>query len=93
LGFKQILLVGHDVGSQPAYSYAAAHPREVRRLVIMEYFFPGFNPPPLQRKVWSFPFHQTPDIPEALVEGKERCIYHGSIITLHIIHLQSRRQI
>jgi pimeloyl-ACP methyl ester carboxylesterase len=34
LGFKQIFLVGHDVGSQPAYSYAAAHPTEVKRLVI-----------------------------------------------------------
>jgi pimeloyl-ACP methyl ester carboxylesterase len=72
LGFKQIFLVGHDVGSQPAYSYAAAHPTEVGRLVIMEYIFPGFTPPQLEGKVWWFPFHQTPDIPEALVEGKER---------------------
>jgi pimeloyl-ACP methyl ester carboxylesterase len=72
LGFKQIFLVGHDVGSQPAYSYAAAHQAEVRRLVIMEYIFPGFTPPQLEGKVWWFPFHQTPDIPEALVEGKER---------------------
>jgi alpha-beta hydrolase superfamily lysophospholipase len=35
LGFKRIFIVGHDVGSQPAYSYAAAHPTEVRKLVIM----------------------------------------------------------
>jgi pimeloyl-ACP methyl ester carboxylesterase len=72
LGFKQIFLVGHDVGSQPAYSYAAAHPTEVKRLVIMEYLFPGFTPPQLEGKIWWFPFHQTPDIPEALVDGKER---------------------
>ena len=72
LGFKQIFLVGHDVGSQPAYSYAAAHPTEVKRLVIMEYIFPGFTPPQLEGKIWWFPFHQTPDIPEALVDGKER---------------------
>jgi len=72
LGFKQIFLVGHDVGSQPAYSYAAAHPTEVKRLVIMEYIFPGFIPPQLEGKVWWFPFQQTPDLPEALVDGKER---------------------
>jgi pimeloyl-ACP methyl ester carboxylesterase len=72
LGFKQIFLVGHDVGSQPAYSYAAAHPTEVKRLVIMEYIFPGFTPPQLEGKVWWFPFQQTPDLPEALVDGKER---------------------
>jgi pimeloyl-ACP methyl ester carboxylesterase len=29
LGFKRIFSVSHDVGSQPAYSYAAAHPTEV----------------------------------------------------------------
>ena len=73
LGFKRIFLVGHDVGSQARsyYSYAAPHPTEVRKLVIMEYPFPGFTAPQLEGKIWWFPFHQTPDIPEALVEGKE----------------------
>ena len=36
LGFKTIFLVGHDWGTQVAYSYAAAHPTEVRRLAVME---------------------------------------------------------
>ena len=71
LGFKTIFLVGHDVGAQVAYSYAAAHPTEVRKLVIMELPFPGFTPPQLQGKIWWFPFHQVPDLPEALVQGKE----------------------
>ncbi len=30
LGFKTIFLVGHDFGAQVAYSYAAAHPTEVK---------------------------------------------------------------
>ena len=29
LGFNRILLVAHDVGSQPAFSYAAEHPNNV----------------------------------------------------------------
>ena len=37
LGFKTIFLVGHDIGSQLAYSYAAAHPTEVKKLVVMDY--------------------------------------------------------
>jgi hypothetical protein len=37
----------------------------------MEYIFPGFTPPQLEGKVWWFPFHQTPDLPDALVEEKE----------------------
>jgi pimeloyl-ACP methyl ester carboxylesterase len=70
LGFKTIFLVGHDIGSFVAYSYAAVHPSEVKRLVIMDVppagFFPPGRPP-----FWWVLFHQTPDLPEALVQGKE----------------------
>jgi pimeloyl-ACP methyl ester carboxylesterase len=74
LGFKTIFLVGHDIGAWVVYPYAAAHPTEVKRLVVMEVpppitgFFP---PPPLAVPLWWIFFHQTPDVPEALVEGKE----------------------
>jgi pimeloyl-ACP methyl ester carboxylesterase len=74
LGFnQQILLVAHDVGSQTAYSYAAAHPNNVTKLVIMDFPFPGFLPPEFgENGPWWFAFQQTPNLPEALVEGKER---------------------
>src|SRR5919109_5353273 len=74
LGFKTIFLVGHDIGSFVVYPYAAAHPTEVKRLVVMEVpppitgFFP---PPPLAVPLWWIFFQQTPDVPEALVQGKE----------------------
>jgi pimeloyl-ACP methyl ester carboxylesterase len=73
--------VGHDIGTQVAYSYAAAHPTEVKRLAVMELPIPGFTPPRLEGKIWWFVFHQTPDVPEALVQGKELIylswFYHG----------------
>ena len=65
LGFETIFLVGHDIGAFVAYPYAAAHPAEVERLVVMEV------PPPLAVPLWWIFFHQTPDVPEALVQGKE----------------------
>jgi pimeloyl-ACP methyl ester carboxylesterase len=37
LGFKTIFLVDHDIGTQVAYSYAAAHPTEVKSLVFMDF--------------------------------------------------------
>ena len=70
LGFKSIFLVGHDIGTQVAYSYAAAHPSEVKRLAVMELTIPGFAPPG-RMPIWWGIFHQTPDVPEALVQGKE----------------------
>jgi pimeloyl-ACP methyl ester carboxylesterase len=70
LGFKTIFLVGHDWGTQVAYSYAAEHPTEVKRLAVMELTIPGFAPPGRPPLWWGI-FHQTPDVPEALVQGKE----------------------
>src|ERR671925_301104 len=74
LGFNKIFLVGHDIGSQTAYSYAAAHPSNVSKLVIMEYSLPGVLPKEqeLEAPLWWFGFHQMPDVPEALPAGKER---------------------
>jgi pimeloyl-ACP methyl ester carboxylesterase len=70
LGFKTIFLVGHDIGTQVAYSYAAEHPTEVKSLAVMELTIPGFVPPG-RMPLWWVIFHQTPDVPEALVQGKE----------------------
>jgi pimeloyl-ACP methyl ester carboxylesterase len=70
LGFDTIFLVGHDIGTQIAYSYAAAHPTEVEKLAVMDLTIPGFAPPGITPRWWFF-FHQTPDVPEALVQGKE----------------------
>jgi pimeloyl-ACP methyl ester carboxylesterase len=70
LGFKTIFLVGHDIGTQVAYSYTAAHPTEVKKLVVMELTIPGFAPPG-RPPIWWGIFHQVPNVPEALVQGKE----------------------
>jgi pimeloyl-ACP methyl ester carboxylesterase len=71
LGLNQkIYLVGHDVGVLTAYSYAASHPNNVSKLVILD--VPPLPPPGFEDCCWWFSFHQTPDIPEMLTAGKER---------------------
>lgn len=75
LGFEHIFLVGHDVGAGVAYAYAAAHPEEVRRLVVMEMVIAGTESPQVlefARGFWHAGFHAEPDIAEALVAGRER---------------------
>ena len=73
LGFSNILLVAHDVGSQTTYSYAADHPENVSKLVLMDFPFPGFFPPEFgENGPWWFTFQQVPDLPEIVLEGKER---------------------
>jgi pimeloyl-ACP methyl ester carboxylesterase len=83
LGFnKKINLVGHDIGVQTAYSYAASHPNNVSKLVILDVPLPGFFHPGFEDCCC---FHQTPDIPEALTAGKEREYLSWFIIHLPII--------
>jgi pimeloyl-ACP methyl ester carboxylesterase len=72
LGFKDIFLVGHDFGVQIAYSYAAAHPDEVRRLVILDVPIPGIGPGENITGLWWAQFHMVRDIPEMLIDGHER---------------------
>jgi pimeloyl-ACP methyl ester carboxylesterase len=74
LGFKQINLVAHDVTGATAYSYAAQYPQEIRRLVMLETWVPGFDADITGETVnhWHMGFHMIPDLPEQLVIGKER---------------------
>ena len=72
LGFRDIFLVGHDFGVQVAYSYAAAHPNLVRRLVILDVPIPGIGTGENISGLWWIQFHTVRDIPEMLVAGHER---------------------
>jgi pimeloyl-ACP methyl ester carboxylesterase len=71
LGFESIFLVGHDIGTLVSYPYAAEYPSEVEKLVVMESPIPPFLPPGRLPSWWNI-FNQVPDVPEFLVEGRER---------------------
>lgn len=68
LGHPSYQVVGHDVGMWIAYSMAANYPAEISRVVLSEAGIPGLDP----LRSWHFAFNQLTDLPEALIEGKER---------------------
>ena len=75
LGFKKLRVVGHDIGVMVAYRYAAVHPDEVQQLVLMDAPVPGTQAADQVRampRAWHVNFHNTRDLPEALVAGRER---------------------
>lgn len=76
LGFQKINLVGHDLGGMVAYAFAAAHQQAVRRLVLMEFWLPGFGLEEgmdvAKGGLWHFGFHMASEIPEMLTAGRER---------------------
>jgi pimeloyl-ACP methyl ester carboxylesterase len=72
LGHEQMFLVGHDWGGPTAYALAAAHPEAVRRLVILDVVIPGSGDDFSQGgRRWHHQFHMTPDLAEALTQGRE----------------------
>jgi pimeloyl-ACP methyl ester carboxylesterase len=78
LGLDAFYLVGHDWGGPTAYAVASAHPEGVRKLVILDVTIPGDGSPGISQggRRWHHAFHQTLDLPEALVTGRED-IYLG----------------
>ncbi|HJS87693.1 MAG TPA: alpha/beta hydrolase [Acetobacteraceae bacterium] len=78
LGIEAFFLVGHDWGGPTAYAIAAAHPNAVRKLAILDVTIPGDGSPNISQggRRWHHAFHQTPDLPEALITGRED-IYLG----------------
>lgn len=89
LGYSRIFLAGHDVGGWMAYAYAANHRDTVRRLAIVDVPLPGIGLEQLMDTSrggsWHFGFNETPDLPEALVAGRERIFiswfaHHNGIV-------------
>ena len=78
LGISAFYLVGHDWGGPTAYAVAAAHPEAVRRLAVLDVTIPGDGSANISQggRRWHHAFHQTMDLPEALVAGRED-IYFG----------------
>lgn len=78
LGFGPIHLAGHDWGAAVAYSYAAQFRDEVAKLAIFEMVMPGFGimegamvPRTGGNFLWHMGFQSIPDIPFALIQGRE----------------------
>lgn len=75
LGYKQIYLIGHDIGLMAAYAYAAQYPSEVERLALLDAPIPGIGD--VWEKVyttpalWHFHYVNSP-IALELVKGRER---------------------
>ncbi|EHD19978.1 MULTISPECIES: alpha/beta fold hydrolase [Brenneria] len=77
LGFCEINLVGHDIGMMVAYEYASAHPKEIRRLAVLEAGLPGLGLEALMNtakfpQFWHFGFFSAPGVAETLIAGREK---------------------
>lgn len=77
LGLKKIHLAGHDWGGPAAFALAAFHPGLVQKLVMWDAAVPGDGSGSYSQagRRWHHAFHQTLDLPEALIAGREDVYY------------------
>lgn len=71
----KIHIVGHDIGGMVAHAYASRHPSHVKSVVWGECPLPGtsaYEENKIMKQQFHFAFHSVPDLPEALVTGRER---------------------
>lgn len=72
LGIDSFYLVGHDWGGPVAFSLTLQHRDAVRKLAILDVAVPGDGGEMSQGgRRWHHPFFRTPDLPEALIGGRE----------------------
>lgn len=73
-GIRRFRLLGHDWGGPTAYALAVANPDAVERLAILDVTIPGDGVEAINQggKRWHHLFHRTLDLPEMLVQGRER---------------------
>jgi pimeloyl-ACP methyl ester carboxylesterase len=73
LGLERFHLVGHDWGGPSAFALACARSERVQSFTLLDVTLPGIGPDISQGgKRWHHAFHITPELPEALVGGRER---------------------
>lgn len=74
LGLAQPTLVGHDAGGMAAYAHLRRFD-DAERVVIMNTAIPGvapWNEVLRNPHIWHFGLHAVPNLPETLVQGRQR---------------------
>lgn len=77
LGYKQAIIIGHDVGAWVAFTFAKYFPENLLALGLLDAAIPGlvnehFFSLENAKKVWQFYFHTNVDIAELLIKGREK---------------------
>lgn len=78
LKITEAIIVGHDLGAHVAFELAARHPEIVSKLVVLDGTIPGIPPWDAltqDARLWHWSFYNVPDLPEALLQGRERLYF------------------
>lgn len=74
LGHQRFAIVGHDWGGPVAFAAAVIAGDAITHFGLLDVVVPGLGGVDIAQggQRWHHGFHRTPDLPEALVQGRER---------------------
>ncbi len=74
LGYRHVHLVGHDFGAGVAFAYAAFYRDSATSLTMIDFPLagPATNEQQLRALLWWFGFHDVAQLPEQLVNNRQR---------------------
>ena len=79
LRLDHVYVVGHDIGGMVAYAFVRRYPETCRGAMFIDVPVPGIGPWDAIKAdpiAWHMNFHQTPDLPERLLAGREAIYFH-----------------
>jgi pimeloyl-ACP methyl ester carboxylesterase len=77
-GARRIIIAGLDVGGMIAFAGARDYGERITGAIVMNTVIPGVTPWEkllTDPRVWHFAFHNTPELPENMVTGRERIYF------------------
>ncbi|UOZ05609.1 alpha/beta fold hydrolase [Amycolatopsis sp. WQ 127309] len=80
LGIGRYLYVGHDIGAWVGFAHAHRYPDELDGVALIDANIPGVSLDPViaigeqDWKSWHFLFNRLADLPEKLLDGRERVL-------------------
>jgi pimeloyl-ACP methyl ester carboxylesterase len=77
-GARDVVVAGLDIGGMIAFAAAREHGARIAGAVVMNTAIPGLDPWDrlvADPEVWHFAFHALPQLPETLVQGRQRAYF------------------
>jgi pimeloyl-ACP methyl ester carboxylesterase len=78
LKLEHVYIAGHDIGGMVTYAFARLYPKATRGVMILDVPLPGIEPWEQVKRnptLWHINFHQTPDLPEKLIAGRQNVYF------------------
>jgi len=91
LKLDRVYVAGHDIGGMIAYAFARRYPKTTRGVMILDVGLPGIEPweeDKAKPMLWHVNFHQTPKLPEQLIDGRQ-FVYFRDIINRFALNSQA----